>query len=96
MFILWSGMKTKLFGISSLSPSKAKRTANVRAYCALLLLSFCAFAIYAGITNMIFSPNKVDIFTKDLTQVATYFRPIDRGVSEQLLTLNEIVQSYTQ
>jgi len=89
-------MKKKLFGISSLAPSKAKRTANVRAYCALLLLSFCVFAIYAGVTSMLFAPNKVDIFKKDLTQVATYFRPIDRAVSEKLLTLNEIVQSYLQ
>lgn len=45
---------------------------------------------------MLFAPNKVDIFTKDLTQIATYFLPVDREVSENLLTLNDIIQSYIQ
>lgn len=45
---------------------------------------------------MLFSPNKVDIFKHDLTQIATYFRPVDREISQKLLLLDDLVQSYMQ
>jgi hypothetical protein len=45
---------------------------------------------------MLFSPSKVDIFTKDLSQLATYFLPVDREVSKKLITLDGIVQDYLQ
>ena len=45
---------------------------------------------------MIFSPSKVDIFTKELAQISTYFLPIDREVSQKILTLDHIVQAYSK
>jgi hypothetical protein len=87
-------MNNKHFAITSPSSSKGKRTANIRAYIALLLLAFCFFALYAGVTKMLFSQSKFDIFTKDLNQLATYFLPVDREVSQKLITLDGIVQEY--
>ncbi|MDR0860922.1 MAG: hypothetical protein LBO09_08375 [Candidatus Peribacteria bacterium] len=89
-------MKSQRFAITSSASAKGQRTANVRAYCGLLFFAFCVFAVYSGVINMLFAPNKVDIFTKDLTQIATYFLPVDREVSEKLLTLDDIIQSYLQ
>ncbi|MDR2189635.1 MAG: DUF4012 domain-containing protein [Candidatus Peribacteria bacterium] len=89
-------MKKKTFAIHSPSVPQGKRTANVRAYIGLLFVAFCFFSLYAGITNMLFAPNKVNIFKKDLTQIAAYFLPVDREVSRNLLTLNSLLQSYVQ
>ncbi len=45
---------------------------------------------------MLFSSKKIDIFTKELPQLATYFLPVDRELSRKLTILNEIVQAYLQ
>lgn len=45
---------------------------------------------------MLFSPSKVDIFKNDLTQIATYFRPVDREISQKILLLDDLLQSYVQ
>jgi dsDNA-binding SOS-regulon protein len=89
-------MKKKSFAITASSASKAKRTANVLAYCGLLFIAFCFFTLYSGLTNLLFSPNKIDIFKKDLTQISAYFLLVDREVSKKLLTLNDLLQSYLQ
>jgi hypothetical protein len=87
-------MENKHFAITTPTPSKPQRTANVRAYLALLVLAFCCFALYANITRIVFSPSKLDIFTKDLNQLAAYFLPVDREVSQQLIVLDGIIQEY--
>ncbi|MDR0608082.1 MAG: hypothetical protein LBG52_07250 [Candidatus Peribacteria bacterium] len=87
-------MKSPRFAITSASPSTGQRTANVRAYCGLLFLAFALFTLYSGVINMLFAPSKVDIFTKDLTQISAYFLPVDREVSQKLLILNDVIQAY--
>ncbi|MDR3168642.1 MAG: hypothetical protein LBU27_02585 [Candidatus Peribacteria bacterium] len=87
-------MKSPRFAITSVRPPTGKRTANVGAYCGLLFLAFSLFTIYSGVINMLFAPSKVDIFTKDLTQISAYFLPVDREVSQKLLTLDNIIQAY--
>lgn len=89
-------MKKSAFAITPPSSHKGKRTANVWAYLILLALAFCFFSLYAGVTKILFSPNKVDIFKNDLTQIATYFWPVDRQVSQKLLLLNDLLKSYAQ
>jgi len=89
-------MKKSTFAISSPSVTKGKRTANVCAYLLLLVVAFCFFSLYAGVTRMLFSPSKVDIFKYGLAQIATYFWPIDREISQKLLLLDDLVQSYLQ
>jgi hypothetical protein len=86
----------KSFAIQSHLAPQGKRTANVRAYIGLLFIAFCFFTLYSGVTNILFSSNKIDLFKKDLTQIATYFLPVDREVSKNLLTLNDLLQSYLQ
>ncbi|MDR2415434.1 MAG: DUF4012 domain-containing protein [Candidatus Peribacteria bacterium] len=89
-------MHKKSFAIQSNSTPQGKRTANVRAYIGLLFIAFCFFSLYSGITNLLFSPNKIDLFKKDLTQISAYFLPIDREISKNLLILNNLLQSYLQ
>lgn len=91
-------MKEKHFTITSpVSPPKGKRTANTRAYIILLFLAFCCFALYAGVTKIVFAPSgQLDIFTKDLNQLASYFLPVDRELSQKLITLDSVVQDYLQ
>ncbi|GHW02365.1 hypothetical protein AGMMS50249_1510 [candidate division SR1 bacterium] len=89
-------MKNKSFGIETVKKSGFPRKLDVRqgVFCGLLLFAFCIFSLYAGISKMIFSDDKVDLFTKDLTQIALYFTPIDRDLSQKILVLNDVVQSY--
>lgn len=60
----------------------------------LLFLSFCFFAMYSGVSKLVFSSDKIDLFTKDLPQIASYFMPVDRTLAQKLLVLDEIVQEY--
>jgi hypothetical protein len=89
-------MGNKRFAITTDHLSKPQWTANIWAYIALLVLAFCFFALYSNVTKMVLSPSKLDIFTKDLNQLATYFLPVDREVSQKLITLDSIVQEYLQ
>ena len=91
-------MKKQHFAITSpnISAARGQWTANVWAYIVLIFLAFCFFSLYAGVTKIIFSPNKLDIFTNDLNQLAGYFLPVDREVSQQLMTLDSLVQEYVQ
>ena len=45
---------------------------------------------------MVFSPSskQFDIFTRDLNQLAAYFLPVDRELSQKLITLDTVVQDY--
>lgn len=63
-------------------------------YCIFLLLSFCVFSVFSNIFSFIFSENKVDFFVNDLPQIATYFLPVDKEVSEKILILDEIIKEY--
>lgn len=58
-----------------------------------MLVSFGVFSLYAKITGRIFSPNKIDIF-EDLDQISFYFSLIDPELSQQIETLDSIVQDY--
>ena len=89
-------MKKSSFAITSPPSPQGKRTANVRAYLILLGIAFCFFSLYAGVTRMLLYPSKVDIFKHDLTQIATYFRLVDDGISQKLLLLDDLLKSYAQ
>ncbi|HRX63804.1 MAG TPA: DUF4012 domain-containing protein [Candidatus Absconditabacterales bacterium] len=60
----------------------------------LIVICFAIFAFYSNVTNIIFGKDKVDIFKKDLQQVAFYFWNIDENVSKMLLNIDEISKSY--
>lgn len=63
-------------------------------FLALLFLTLSIFWIYANITKIIFSPNKLDIVTQDLHDIALYFQYFDKDTRDFLLTLDDIIQSY--
>ena len=65
-------------------------------YVLLFLIFFRWFSLYSNITNILFSWSALDIFTKDLQTLSTYFLPIDKEVSQELYTLDSIVQSYSK
>lgn len=88
-------MKTKQFAIHhQTKKSEFKFTVGMLTFGILSILSFCFFAIYSGVSKMVFSNDKVDLFTKDLSQISTYFMPVDRTLSQKILVLDEIIQSY--
>jgi len=60
----------------------------------LLILCFSFFSFYQKLTNIIFSPNKIDIFTQDLEDVAFYFRTFDQNLSQAILKIDDIIKSY--
>ena len=62
-------------------------------YALLFLLAFWCFSLCSNITNILWW-SAIDIFTKDLQSLSVYFLPIDEEVSEELNTLDKIVQSY--
>jgi hypothetical protein len=63
-------------------------------YSLLFLVFFRIFSLYSNITKIIFWWSALDIFTRDLQTLSTYFLPIDKEVSHELYTLDTIVQSY--
>ena len=63
-------------------------------YSLLFLILFRGFSIYSNVTNILFWWSTLDIFTKDLQTLSIYFLPIDKEVSQELYTLDTIVQSY--
>ena len=58
-----------------------------------LVIGFGFFGFYYRLTNWLFSPNKIDIFN-DLNQISFYFSLIDQELSNQIQTLDSILQSY--
>ena len=65
-------------------------------YSLLFLIFFWFFSLYSNITNILFWWSALDIFTKDLQTLSIYFLPIDKEVSQELYTLDSIVQSYVK
>lgn len=43
-----------------------------------------------------FSKNKIDVFKEDLGQIAFYTWTFDKELSKFLITIDDIVQSYTK
>lgn len=58
-----------------------------------LVIGFGFFGFYYRLTNWLFSPNKIDIFN-DLNQISFYFSLIDQELSNQIQTLDSVLQSY--
>lgn len=65
-------------------------------YALIFLIAFRCFSLYSNITNILFWWTALDIFTKDLQTLSIYFLPIDKKVSQELYTLDWVVQSYMQ
>ena len=65
-------------------------------YLLLFLIFFRIFSLYSNITKILFWWSALDIFTRDLQTLSTYFLPIDKEVSHELYTLDTIVQSYVK
>lgn len=62
----------------------------------ILILSFSFFAFYHTVTDIVFSKNKIDVFTQDLNKIAFYFSTIDEDFADFLLIVDDIIQSYIQ
>lgn len=62
----------------------------------LVLVSCClaVFSLYAQVSNIIFSSDKLDVIQEDLQDVAFYFWTIDQDLSKFFLTLDDIIQAY--
>jgi capsule polysaccharide export protein KpsE/RkpR len=62
----------------------------------ILGICFIFFSIFANLSNILFSKNKIDVFRKDINQLAFSFRTIDKNVSNFLLTIEDITNVYIQ
>jgi len=62
----------------------------------LIIFGFIIFTFFAKINDIIFSKNKIDIFTENLWQIAFYTWTFDKELSRFFITLDDIIQSYTQ
>jgi len=86
----------KQFGItqeSSTSKTYRRKKANFL-FIGILWICFIFFSIFANISGIVFSKNKIDVFQKDINQIAFSFWTIDKNVSTFLLTLETIIQKY--
>ncbi len=61
----------------------------------LIVLCFIFFTFFAKINDILFK-NKIDVFREDLGQIAFYFRTFDKDLSNFLITLDDIIQSYNK
>ncbi len=84
------------FGITkNKSTSSRSRRAKISIpFAIVLLLCFIFFSFSATVSQMLFGKNKVDVFQENLNQMAFSFRPIDKGVSKFLLTIDDLMKSY--
>ena len=62
----------------------------------IVLCTFAVFTFYHNVTSIVFSHNKIDVFTEDLQQIALYFWTIDRNFSEFLITVDGVVTHFIQ
>ncbi|NOZ44962.1 MAG: hypothetical protein GXP45_07650 [bacterium] len=65
-------------------------------YIFLLLFFFSLFAFYENMSNLLFADDKIDIFSQNLEELSFYFWNFDKGLSEIILKMDDIVQSYKQ
>jgi hypothetical protein len=86
----------KQFGIvQDQKPSRKKKIQKTNiAFVILLALCFIFFSVFANLSSILFTKNKIDVFQKDINQIAFSFRTIDRNVSTFLLTVENIMQRY--
>ncbi|MFA6256174.1 MAG: DUF4012 domain-containing protein [Candidatus Absconditabacterales bacterium] len=61
----------------------------------IIVVCFIFFTFFAKISNMVFK-NKIDVFKEDLGQIAFYFWTFDKDLSKFLMTMDDIIQSYTK
>ncbi len=66
------------------------------AFVLLIGICFVCFTFFAKISWILNSKNKIDIFKEDLGQIAFYFWTIDKDLSNFLITLDNIIQSYNK
>ncbi len=62
----------------------------------LIVICFIFFTFFAKISGILFTKNKIDIFKEDLGQIAFYFWSVDKDLSNFLVTLDDIIQSYSK
>ena len=88
-------MTEKEFWIRQIqSKHKRKPPILLFIYAILFLIAFWWFSLYSNITNILFWKDPLDIFTQDLQTLSLYFLPIDKEVSQEIYTLDWIVNSY--
>jgi hypothetical protein len=87
----------KDFGITQTTKKTQKRYLKYinGTFAILLVFCFIFFTLFANITNIVFK-NKIDVFQEDLSKIAFYSRTFNKGLSQFLITLDEIIQSYTK
>lgn len=58
------------------------------------MICFIFFTFFAKISGILFTKNKIDIFKEDLGQIAFYFWSFDKDLSNFLVSVDAIIQSY--
>jgi len=58
------------------------------------VICFIFFTFFAKISGILFTKNKIDIFKEDLGQIAFYFWSFDKDLSNFLVSVDAIIQSY--
>ena len=84
----------KAFFIEKKSQNRIPFWGDNIVYSLFLLISFCIFSLFSHIFLFLFSDNKVDFFVHELSQVATYFLPVDKTLSQKILILDEVIKDY--
>lgn len=87
-------MKAKQFGIEKRQKRRIKWEVMHSVFAVLLFLSFCFFAMYAGVSKLVFSNKKIDLFTKELSEVSSYLMPVDTLLAQKILILDQVLQAY--
>lgn len=62
----------------------------------IIVVCFMFFTFFAKISSILFAKDKIDVFKEDLGQIAFYFRTFDKDLSNFLITLDDIIQSYNK
>jgi len=62
----------------------------------VLFCFFCyvIFSTYHNVTSILFRSDKIDIFSHDLQDIALYFRWYDQTISDAVVDIDTVVQSY--
>lgn len=64
-------------------------------FIALIVICFIFLTFFAKISDLVFK-NKIDVFKEDLGQIAFYTWTFDKDLSHFLITLDDIIQSYSK
>ena len=93
-FIFFSLMAE--FGLRKTPKGKRKNSLrHINIFFVILLgVCFIFFSIFANLSSILFTQNKIDVFRKDINQLAFSFWTMDKNVSTFLLTAEDVINAY--